>query len=41
MISFEVCDLVQENLYKIDGFKMSDFVTPEWSGSKYVQNSHA
>jgi len=29
-IPYEVCDPVEENLYEIDGFKMSDFVLPEW-----------
>ena len=29
-IPYEVCDPVEDNLYEIDGFKMSDFVTPEW-----------
>lgn len=29
-VAYEVCDPVQENLYAIDGVKVSDFVTPEW-----------
>jgi hypothetical protein len=29
-IPYEVCDAVQENLYSIDGVKVSDFVVPEW-----------
>jgi hypothetical protein len=29
-IPYVVCDPVQENYYKIDGYRMSDFVVPEW-----------
>lgn len=29
-IPYEVCDPVEDNLYQIDGFNMSDFVLPEW-----------
>jgi len=29
-IPYEVCDPVQENLYEIDGVRVSDFVVPEW-----------
>jgi len=29
-IPYEVCDAVQENVYAIDGVKVSDFVVPEW-----------
>lgn len=30
LFGLEVCDPVQENLYKINGVKVSDFVRPEW-----------
>jgi hypothetical protein len=43
-IPYEVCDPVEENLYEIDGFKMSDFVLPEWyepeRKARSVQFSH-
>jgi hypothetical protein len=29
-IPYEVCDAVQENLYKIGGVRVSDFLFPEW-----------
>jgi hypothetical protein len=29
-IPYEVCDAVQENLYSIDGVRLSDFLLPEW-----------
>jgi hypothetical protein len=29
-LAYEVCDPVQEELYVIDGVKVSDFVAPEW-----------
>lgn len=30
LFGLEVCDPVQENLYEIDGVRVSDFVVPEW-----------
>lgn len=30
LISYEVCDPVQDRLYAINGVHVSDFVTPEW-----------
>ncbi len=30
MIPYEVCDAVEENLYRIDGVHVSDFLLPEW-----------
>jgi hypothetical protein len=33
-IPFEICDPVENNLYEIDGFSMSDFVVPEWYESE-------
>jgi hypothetical protein len=30
MIPYEVCDAVQDEMYRIDGVRVSDFVLPEW-----------
>src|SRR5882672_4626651 len=30
LFGLEVCDPVQENYYKIDGVRVSDWVRPEW-----------
>lgn len=36
---YEVCDPVQDNLYSIDGVKVSDFVVPEWFEEERPRNS--
>jgi hypothetical protein len=38
-IPYEVCDPVQENYYELDGFRMSDFVVPEWFEVEREPNS--
>jgi hypothetical protein len=38
-IPYEVCDAVQENLYSIDGVRVSDFLFPEWFEPEHKRGS--
>lgn len=39
MIPYEVCDAVEENLYRIDGVHVSDFLLPEWFEPEHAGRS--
>jgi hypothetical protein len=38
-VGYEVCDPVEENLYEIDGVKVSNFVTPEYFETEHKRGS--
>ena len=38
-IPYEVCDAIEENLYKIDGVPVSDFLLPEWFEPEHTDRS--
>jgi hypothetical protein len=38
-IPYEVCGAVQENLYSIDGVRVSDFLLPEWFEPEHTRGS--